>query len=332
MKYTLEIRTTISPAPFFFRRIHYMAASLRAIGGRIADHEIVVSVGGNSPRENLYRSQPWSNRYPILWRWVDPAAYARLGYQATNRDRASHTSRARFVMMADADILFLRDFAELLESIETSPAICGVMAHISPFLQLPRRTAHLPLPAGTSAHASVEFYWRLLAESFGIADLPLENQYSGWNFMFAEEGHQFAPAYFNGGMVIGLSEHMDELCALYPAAEDAVDRVMESYFRPQLARTLAIYKAGLPRRVLPMRYNFPNDLGFDRMYPDELPHISILHYLREDFVHRDHDFKDLKSVARLIARTDLAGSNELFRRRLAELHDAVVEEEKALSG
>jgi hypothetical protein len=325
MKYTVEIRVTISPTPRFFRAIHYMAASLRAIGGLLTDHEIVVSVGGNSRRENLYRSQAWSNRYPILWRWVDPVAYAAMGYRATNHDRAWHMSRSRFVMIADADVIFLRDFSELLSSIETSPAVCGVMAHVSPFLQTPT----LVDPSAAAADSPASVYWRLLAQRFGITNLPLKYQYTGWKVMFEREGHQFGPAYFNGGMVLGPTDLMEEMLASYPAAEGAVDSVMDSYFRPQLARTLAIYRARLPHKVLPLRYNFPNDPRFDDAYRDELPKISVLHYLRTEIVDREKDFMDAKCSARFIARTDLRGTNELLRRRIAELHDTVVAEEGA---
>src|SRR4029077_510714 len=133
MSSPLELRTTISPTPYFFRRIHFMVASLRALGGRLADHEFVVSVGSNDPRQNLYVTQPWSNLYPITWRWVDPKAYARLGYRATNRDRAAHMARGCYVMLVDADVMFCRDFSELLDELEVQPAIAGVMAHASPF-------------------------------------------------------------------------------------------------------------------------------------------------------------------------------------------------------
>jgi hypothetical protein len=324
MKYELEIRTTISPTPYFFRRIHYLAASLRTLRNP-ADHEIIVSVGGNAPRENLYRSQPWSNRYPILWRWVDPIAYTSRGYEATNCDRIWHMSRARFVMICDADVIFLRDFTELLNDMESSPAICGVMAHFPPFMPSP------PLRGvGTervSADAPASVYWQLLAQSFGIDNLALDYQYSGWGFLFTCAQHQFAPAYFNGGMVIGPSDLMEKMFAFYPAAAEAVEQVMATYFLPQLARTLAIYRTGIPRKALPVRYNFPNDPLYDENYPDELSQVSVLHYLRKEIIDKDTDFANPESCARLIARSDLRGSNELLRARLAELHDEVAGEE-----
>lgn len=324
MKHVLEVRTTISPTPFFFRRVHFLAASLRELGGALADHEIVVSVGGGE-FENYYRSQPWSNLYPLIWRHVDMRVYRRLGYRATNFDRAAHLSRAEFVMMADADVIFLKSFAELLANLRVAPAIAGVMAHVSPFTAPPTlRPDFVSHPANDGSDAG---YWRLLAEQFGAGELNLDQQYSGWGAMSVDEGHRYAPHYFNGGMVLGPAPLMDQMCALFEPAEDAVDAVMDTYFRPQLARTLACAKAKLACTSLSVRYNFPNDPGFENHHAAEAPEASILHYLRKEIVHRDTDFADQASVDRLIARTDLTGANEQLRKRVAQLRDIVFAEE-----
>ena len=325
----LELRTTISPTPYFFRRIHFLAASLRALGGRLADHELVISVGGDEPRQNLYVTQPWSNLYPITWRWVDPKAYARLGYRATNRDRAAHMARGRYVMMVDADVMFCRDFSELLDELENQPAIAGVMAHGSPFTIPPAMAPTYAKRVPPDSPDSI--YWDLLAEGFGVDPLPQIHPYSGTGMMSGNSA-QPAPVYFNGGMILGPRLLMDQLCELFESAEEAVDRILTSHFRPQLARTLAIRKARLPYRLLPVRYNYPNDPAFDAKYPDELRELAILHYLRKDILHRDEDFLNAERTAHLVARTDLSGSNEILRRRVAELHRRVAEEEASAAG
>ncbi len=131
MRHYLEIRTTISPTPHFLRRIHYMAASIRQLGGKLADHEIVVSVGGNEEPENLYRTQPWSNLYPILWRWVDPKAYARHGLKATGRDRDFMSTDSVTSLLARTDFtganekLRLR-IAELHDAVAAEAGDCGL--------------------------------------------------------------------------------------------------------------------------------------------------------------------------------------------------------------
>lgn len=326
MKYLLELRTTISPTPSFFRRIHFLAASLRDLGGALADHEIVVSVGGGQP-ENYYRTQPWSNRYPLIWRPVDPEAYARLGYRATNRDRAAHLARGTFVMVVDADVIFLNDFSPLIDDLRADPAIVGVMAHTSPFINPPDLTPDFAHRAAVAA--TDEDLWQMLAQHHGAPLPALDQVYSGWGATAKDPAHRLAPAYFNGGMVLGPAAMMEAMFAGYAAAESAVDAVMTSYFRPQIARTLSCLKAGLPCRSLPLRYNFPNDPLFERLAPAEAEAASILHYLRTAVVHRDDDFRDRESVERLVARRDLSGSNERLRQRIAELSETVLSEERA---
>ncbi|MES1201976.1 MAG: glycosyltransferase family A protein [Pseudomonadota bacterium] len=320
----MEVRTTISPLPHFFRRIHFLAASLRALGGELANHEIVVSVGGGD-YENYYETQPWSNAYPLTWRRVPPDAYARLGYRATNRDRAAHVARAEFVMMVDADVIVLRDFSSLLAELRAEPAIVGVMAHISPFKVM---TLKPDAAERMGADRSDAACWRLLADHFGVPELRLDQQYSGWGFMDTESDRRLGPHYFNGGMVLGPRALMEKMCAYYTEAEEAVDALMDNYSRPQLARTLACAKAGAPCRSLPARYNFPNDPVFEQFHSDEARDIAVLHYLRHDVVHRDRDFTDRDAVDRLVARADLTGSNEELRRRVAELRQRVFALEK----
>ena len=131
-------------------------------------------------------------------------------------------------------------------------------------------------------------------------------------------------------MVLGPADLMDEMCRLFPAAEEAIGRVVEPrFFLPQAARTLAIYKARLPHRGLPVRYNFPNDPEFDARYPEELRSLRVLHYLRTSIVHRDRDFSTGEHLMRLLGRSDLTGSNRALQRCLADLQARVSAEERA---
>ena len=249
-----------------------------------------MSVGGDAHRVNLYRTEPWSNLYPILWRWVEPSRYASFGYEATNRDRYWHMGRAGLIMLADADVIFVEDFNDLLAGVEASPAICGVMAHRSPFVKHRER--------------SPETWWRLLAEAFDLRELPFEHEHSGWQCMFNDGDYRRSPLYLNGGMIVGPVDLMERLFALMPAAADAVDGVIRSKFRPQLARTLAMHKGSLPGRELPLRYNYPNDERFEALDATELEDLRILHYLRKHVIHRDRDFMSTNDVTRLVARTE----------------------------
>jgi hypothetical protein len=309
----LELRTTIGPTPAFLRRIHYMAASLQSLGGRLADHELIVSVGSDRPRENLYRTQPWSNLYPLAWRWVDRDKFVIEGYKATNADRYQYRARSNIVMLVDADVLFIDEFSDLLAQIEHSPAICGVTAHVSPFME--RRE----FPPSE--------WWRRLAAKMGSPPFPFEYEHTGWTAMFTEECYRRTPVYFNGGMIAGPAALMEEMFSLIPSAVRAVTQVIDSYFLPQLARTLAIYKADLPHRAVGVRYNFPNDPRFALLYPEELTNVRLIHYLRKGLIDRDRDFQDAADVARLARRDDLQDANERLRIRLSELQPRVIQEE-----
>jgi hypothetical protein len=309
MSRLLEIRVPISPTPDFFRRVHFMAASVRQIGGALADHEFVVCVGGDEEPVDLSERLPWSKNYPITWRWVDRERFRADNYWETSREIFRRPARGKLVMCADADVLFVRDFSELLDNLQESPAVAGVIAHAPPF----------PKPSEM---------WEQLCSDYGVSVPPSIHEHTGWGFMVKATEHRYTPVYFNFGMVIAPAEMMNAIGEEIIAADDLVTTHLTTFFRFQIALTLAIQKKNLPSRALPLRYNFPNDPRFDRKYPDELAHVRILHYLRCEIVHRENDFTDLEKVAALIRRRDLQGTNEVFRKRLHELYPVVAAEEQ----
>jgi hypothetical protein len=310
----LEIRVPISPTPDFFRRVHFMAASLRRIGGVLADHEFVVCVGGDEEPDDLYERVPWSKNYPIIWRWADRERFRQDGYWETCREICRQPARGGYLMYADADVIFVRDFSDLLDDLDRSPAVAGVIAHAPPFGKT------LPMEI-----------WEKLFKDYGITTPPSIHEHTGWGFMVNAPEHRYTPVYFNFAMVLAPAEIMNQISAEIVTAEDFVNRSLTTFFRFQIALTLTIQKKSLPSRALPLRYNFPNDPGFDQKYPDELADVRVLHYLRCETVHRENDFADLERVAALIRRRDLEGSNEILRRRLEELYPTVAQEESLTS-
>jgi hypothetical protein len=310
MSAALEIRVPISPTPDFFRRIHFMAASLRQTGGALADHVFVVCVGGDEEPRDLYSDLSWSKNYPITWNWADRERFRRDSFWETSREIFRQPIRGDFVMCADADVIFVRDFSELLEELKHSPAVAGVVAHAPPFPKLPPSEI-----------------WDRLCADYGVPVPPSIHEHTGWEFMVKAPQHRFTPIYYNFGMVIAPGEMMDAIGSTITEADDLVTKRLETFFRFQIALTLAIQKHNLPSRALPLRYNFPNDPGFDQKYPEELAQVRVLHYLRCEIVHRENDFADLDRIAALIRRRDLAGSNEVLRRRVEELYSTIEREE-----
>jgi hypothetical protein len=311
MSVELEVRVPISPTPDFFRRIHFMAASLRRLEETIGTHALVVCVGGDIVPEDLYETQPWSKNYPILWHWADREKFRRDSYWETSREIFRQPIRGRIVMCADADVIFVSDFSDLLRELRAAPAIAGVIAHAPPV-----------------RGPELAQLWSRLAQAYGVPIPPAIHEYTGWNFMTAE---RMTPVYYNFGMVVMPAALMQTLSAEMEPADNFVNATIETFFRFQIALTLAIQKTNLPSRALPLRYNFPNDPRFDRRYPHELEQVCILHYLRCDVVHRENDFADLAKVAGLIGRRDMAGSDEVLRRTLAELYPIVAKEERKIT-
>jgi hypothetical protein len=309
MNVELEVRVPISPTPDFFCRIHFMAASLRRLEEKIGSHSLVVCVGGDVEPENLYKTQPWSKHYPIIWHWADRERFRRDSYWETSREIFRQPIQGRIVMCADADVLFVREFSELLRELHAAPAVAGVIGHAPPI-----------------RGSELAELWPRLAAGYDVPVPPPIHEYTGWSFMTSD---RLTPVYYNFGMVLLPAPLMEKLSAEMEPADDFVNATLDTFFRFQIALTLSIQKANLPSRALPLRYNFPNDPRFDQKYPEELKEMRILHYLRCETVHRERDFAKLRGVAALIARTDLIGSNEVLRTTLAELYPAVAAAESA---
>ena len=308
MSVALEIRVPISPTPDFFRRVHFLAASLQALEQTIGDYFLVVCVGGDVEAVDLYRAQPWSKSYPIIWRWADRERFRRDSYWETSREIFRQPVEGRIVICADADVIFIRDFSELLQQLEAVPAIAGVIAHAPPI-----------------RGPELAQLWPRLCQAYGVPVPPSIHEYTGWSFMTSD---RMTPVYYNFGMVMIPAPLMAALSAEMEPADDFVNATVETFFRFQIALTLAIQKLDLPSRALPLRYNFPNDPGFDRKYPAELEQVRILHYLRCEIVHREKDFSELSGIESLVARQDLKGSNEVLRQTLARLYPQVLSDEQ----
>jgi hypothetical protein len=313
MKKLLEVRIPISPTPFFIRRVHLMAAALRDFGPAMAEHEIVVCVGEDVEPYNLYEREPWSTLYPLTWRWVSREAFQKDSYWETSHEVFRQHSRAKFVMCSDADTLFIRDLSQLLAELEREPAVAGVMGWLPPF------RAHAEPPAEM---------WRRLFDLYGVEQAAQEHEHTGWSFLSEDPAERYGPPYYNFGMVLAPGRMMDAINAeMLPADRFAVANVRGNK-RFQIALTLSMLRRRLPARILPMRYNFPNYDLFEQRYPEELQNVHVMHYLRRDVVDRNRDFESLAAMKALVERKDLAGANEILRRRIEQLYPVIEEEER----
>lgn len=291
----LEIRVPISPTGIFFRRIAHLSRSIRACGGETARARIVVSVGADVEPFDLAGAQSWSDEN-LVWRWADRDAFRRHSYFAQVSDRFFVESDADFVLLADADILFARNIDDLLAALLRTPAVAGLIAHIPPYMA-----------------EKVEGDWQRIFENVGLS-LPVDlYQHTGYRLSYDDPLHRFSPAYFNMGFVLAPAAMMRTIAGRFPYWLEKARSLNLGRFIAQLALSFTIHEQCLPRFSVEPRYNFPNDPLFDRAYPQDLADIRVLHYLRPGIIHRERDLASLDAIRALVGRTDLTGSNEIFR-------------------
>ena len=265
-----EIHVPISPTPAFFNQVRLMAASFRRFGGPLRNSKIVVTIGDDEQTDVTDRLR-WSRDYHIEWRWLDPELFARQHYYATALERFRQPFQSQYVLFLDADVVVISP-PELASSpvIETG-GIAGLIAHVAPF--------EAPLQS-----------WTELTEAAGLGNPPLVARHSGWGLMTYDLQAQYAPPYFNLGVLFCSSDTARTLSKRLYEEMEIVNSVRTTEYRCQLALTLAILRLGIPWYELPLRLNFPNDLLFWRGYPAEAERVQLLHFLREDEINRTSDF------------------------------------------
>lgn len=307
----VEIHVPISPTPNFFTMVHYLAASLRLNGGALAASRIVVTVGEDCAPEDLQHRLPWSRRYPIEWRWLDRDLYRRHIYYATALERFRLPFRAPVVMMTDADVFFTGGFDEIVTRVRAERALAGLVAHVSPFKGVRGRSAPK--------------LWADIFASAGLGAPPFACEHTGWPLASGDDpAERHCPPYFNLGMLVAPAEVMRAIGDVIYDEMAAVDRVIETQFRCQLALSLAIIRLGIAWQPLAMRFNYPNDEPIASYYTDDLADVRLFHYLRVAAVDKARDFASPDAVSALLARTDLEGVNREMARRLRPVHAAVL--------
>lgn len=291
----LECRIPISPWPAWLNRTRLIAASIRQFYPNAIVRAYVGEPGGVKPHQ---KEMVTTALRGLGIEWIgagefDKWAGTRSQYIATMNRRFTTPAHGSHVLILDADVLMVRPIPELFEV----DAIQGVQAHVAPVS---------------------DAEWRMLFRLFGVEAPLFGHAYSGNGFMgpLGRNG----PFYPNSGMIFAPRHLFERLCEPYQQAIRFLRNVLpDTYWFDQLAVALAVVKADVPRQSLPPRFNFPNQRTFDEAYPGDLADIRVLHYLRTDTVDRDRDFEDAKALRRFTDRTDLTGSNEVLRARVADL-------------
>lgn len=297
----IELRVPISPTPSFINQTRLLAASLREFYPTAKVRAFIGTERGylqatRAEREALETLT--ADR--IRWTWISSSAF---GEWAGTRSPYLATMNARFdevdhddvshIIIADADVLICGPLTELFGM----DAVQGVMTHVPPMPPDWMRAIW--------RHFTGREDWRTF-------------QHSGAGIMCGED--EASPWYTNSGFVFAPRRLFERMVAPYDDAIAFLRRASsDTYWFDQFALGLAAAKAGVPVEALPLRWNFPNQLAFDKKHPVELANVRVLHYLRTDIVDRTRDFESDAAIRRFVCRHDLTGSNEALRRRVGEL-------------
>jgi hypothetical protein len=299
-----EIHVPISPTPGFLTRVRLLAASLRRYGGALADARVVVTVSRDAEPFDLAAALPWSAELGVEWRWIGADLFARHGIYATALGRMTHAFEAPFVILLDADTLVAGPLDDLLELGEHD-AIGGVVAHVGP---------EVGFVDGITRTGAA--FWHELHRSAGLAPTLLQCEHSSPS-LSPDDPARACPAYFNLGVLAAPAATMARLGGVIFDELEAVNAYVTSWYRCQLAVTLAIARIGCAWSALPVNWNFPNDDAFWDGYPEERDDIRVLHYLRQGELDREADTGSPEGLARLLARRGLSPVHQLLQSRVA---------------
>jgi hypothetical protein len=304
-----EIHVPISPTPGFLTRVRILAATLRRFGGALADAPVIVTVSRDVEPYDLAAALPWSAELGIEWRWVDARLWAEHGIYATALSRFTHDFDAELVVQLDADTLIAGPLDDLLE-LTGHDAIAGVPAHLPPEVEVHDGVARAP-----------QDLWHELHLSAGLAPVALQCEHTApW---LAGTPTAACPAYFNLGMLAAPAATTRRLGGVIFDALGAVNAFASTWYRCQIAVTLAISATGCGWCALPVSWNFPNDAAFWDGYPAEREDVRVLHYLRQGELDRECDTGSPEGLARLLDRPELHPVHELLKARIAAVAPAL---------
>src|SRR5262249_1727198 len=153
----------------------------------------------------------------------------------------------------------------------------------------------------------------------GLGAPPLVARHPGWGLMEWDLERQYAPPYFNLGVLFCSSDAARALSMRLYEEMEIVNGVRSTIYRCQMALTLAILRLGIPWYELPLRLNFPNYTWFWRGYQAEAAHVQLLHYLREDEISRTRDFESEDALRAAVARPVDNPLNRLLQERIRSL-------------
>ena len=268
---TLEVHIPISPTPFFFTMVRYYAATLRRNGGPFADARIVVSVGEDCDAFDVAAAHPELAAYHIEWRWADREYFRRFSYGATVFDRWAAPFESEYVLIADADMLIVKDFSDVVKRMRPDREIAGVIATWPPF--------------AARGFGNVDRQrWLELFRLAGLGEPPMDCRHPGYGSFYGSEfGIAEAPPYYNLGFVLGTRDAMNAIRGTVRTDVELAFEYMQTDLAAQAGLTLSIVRNNLRYTSLPVRYNFWSWAEYLKHFPDEARDVRVFHYLLGPF-------------------------------------------------
>ena len=284
-----------TPTDAFCSQIAFFRLCLDYLGGDYRNARLVASFGDHSVEQIPKRWEPYFKNIEIEWSHpigeVNPYYYAQH-YHRFKKFRQD----ADMVIICDADTALIRPFPELIEMCVQAPAIFGVIAHY---------------------HMTTKKGWQEIANT--VIEKPVKIKYN--YTLEAIDSLPSAPFYINYGFLASTPTLLNKL---YNKDIQLIDPIIEQVgpiWASQVSVALASEALDLPRFNLPMRYNFPNDKKADKLYPNELEEIILLHYLRKPIYDRHKIFTNDKEFNHFMQLT-LDGSDKIFQQHVLKLTNA----------
>jgi hypothetical protein len=310
-----EIHVPISPTPGFFTRVRLLVATLRRYGGALRDAPVVVTVSRDCEPYDIAGALGWPDD-DIEWRWIDRDRFAECGIYATALARFTYDFDADWVLQLDADVLCAAPLDELL--LVPGEAIAGAVGHVSPEVHAPA------FRDGVERRG--RGFWDDLYVLAGLTEPALECEHTGWGITDHDPSRRFCPPYFNLGVLMARADVTRRLGEVIFDEMARVHRYVDTRFRCQLALTLAVERTRTQYLELPVRWNFPNHMGFWETWPDEAADLRLLHYgyAAPPEFDREVDTDSEANLARFAERSGLSPVHELLRDRVASVADALL--------
>jgi hypothetical protein len=286
----VAILIAASPTSAFYSQVAALRLALLRLRWSRWQPSVHLSVGGSHDPAVLEEWRPYLGDVQI--HWTPAARFALEGDWAQSDDVfISAPPDADVLLAMDADTLPVDALEPILEQVQESGAVAGVIAHYPPF----------PPAVDDTGAASIPEAWRRLAN--GLLDARLDFSYSH-TLMGSEvqTAQRVAPFYLNFGVVFIPRDTFRHIAPRYLSIRPKLmERMPNPDFSGQAALTLAIAAERAKTCALPMRYNFPNDPIAEQMYPAELESAVVFHYLRTDKFDRRQIFVSAEQYGKFLA-------------------------------